>query len=143
MPVPPPVDHAGPLVERPFISCVLAASSARQGATAAKAFESQTYAQREVVVVDDGDEPIGATLPALPGVRHVRLERPHDPYEKLTIGIRAAHGGLVAVWDPDAYYPPWRLEYQLVGMLAEGVEVSGRSDLLAWDPSKRALSSRS
>jgi len=138
MSVPQPAGHASPL-EQPLVSCVLVAPTGPGDLAAAVAtYASQTYVARELLVVDDYEEPIGSLLPADPRIRHVRLERPHQPFDKLAIGARLGLGGLVAIWDPDAFYPPWRLEYQVAAMLAEGkrdprLEMHQRADLASMD----------
>lgn len=91
---------------------------ARLARRAIACFAAQTWPARELVIVDDGDDDLGAGLaglgPALT-VRHLRMA--HDPARRLgdlrNVALDAATGPLVAQWDDDEWYHPERLRVQV------------------------------
>jgi glycosyltransferase involved in cell wall biosynthesis len=70
---------------------------------------SQTYTPTEWVILDDGEEKIGALFSGVPGVRYIPLETRLPMGAKLNILKREAQGDIVVVMDDDDYYPPERV----------------------------------
>lgn len=89
----------------PFVSCVMATRNrARFLPEALRCFLRQTYKNRELIVVDDGDRPVRRLCEGLPRVRYIRLTRPTPLGSKLNIGIQAAHGDFIQKIDDDDFY---------------------------------------
>jgi len=97
-------------------------------------FLAQSYTRAELIVVDDGPESVAGLLPDDPRIRHVRLERRLTIGAKRNLGCEAAHGALIANWDDDDWYAPWRLRYQVEALMARGADVAGLDHLLYFDP---------
>jgi Methyltransferase domain/Glycosyl transferase family 2 len=95
----------------------------------------QTHPAVELVVVDDGPESLAPLLPADDRVVHVRLERRQSIGAKRNIGIEAARGHLLANWDDDDWYAPWRIAYQVEQI--GNADVCGLTRLLYLDPFSR------
>ncbi|HLA64201.1 MAG TPA: glycosyltransferase family 2 protein [Rhodothermales bacterium] len=94
-------------MEAPRVSCILPTTDRPDFvAQALRCFQRQTYGSRELVVVDDGKEPVGHLLPDDPRVRYVRLDRPVTLGAKLNVGVEAARGALIQKLDDDDYYAP-------------------------------------
>lgn len=96
-------------------------------------FAQQTYSQRELIVVDDGDDPIEALLPADPAIRYLRLAGRHPVGVKRNQAAEAARGELLAHWDDDDWFAPHRLEVQVAAMQDPRVDLCGLSTLLYHD----------
>lgn len=85
---------------------------------AVRCFVNQTWANKELVIVDDGDEdyePILAPYRAAHTIRYVRLDS--DPSVRLG-GLRnrsldEAAGDFLTQWDDDEWYHPTRIERQM------------------------------
>ena len=75
-------------------------------------FARQTYARRELIVVDDGVS-APRVLPEADEVRYFRLPRGLTATRKLNYGFQQARGTLFAYWDDAARYAPERLERQV------------------------------
>jgi hypothetical protein len=81
------------------------------------AFRLQTYPRKEALIVNDG-EPITC---ATPGATVLNLPRPAKTVgSKRNIGLEAARGALVAVWDDDDFSLPERLADSVAHLEATG-----------------------
>lgn len=126
---PGPRLHAGNhTADAPRVSCILATGNrpgfARQ---AIRCFLRQTMADSELIVVDDGSEPVEALCAGLLRVRYLRLERPTLLGTKLNLGIRQARGQIIQKLDDDDYYAPGFLERAVRALPA------GANAIAAWD----------
>jgi len=67
----------------------------------------QSYPENkmELIIVDDGDDPIEDTLFGVPNVVYVRLDKPTTIGEKRNIGISKAMFNVIAFMDDDDVYP--------------------------------------
>lgn len=97
-----------------MISCVMPTADrgpfVRQ---ALRAFAAQTYPDRELIVVDDGESSVASLCRNTPGVRHIRLRDYTTTGAKLNIAIEAARGDVIQRLDDDDYYSPDFLATQL------------------------------
>jgi hypothetical protein len=106
--LPPPDDH-------PLISCLMVTRDrCAQALLAVECFFHQTWPARELVVVDDGDDPTLRDL--LRGRERVQVLHP-EPGQPLgalrNLALAHARGAWVAQWDDDDLSAPRRLEAQL------------------------------
>ena len=90
-----------------LISCIMATGNRpRFFQQALRYFLLQTYRPAELIVVDDGAEPVGRECEGLDSVRYIRLDRPATTGAKLNIAIENARGDLLQKLDDDDYYHP-------------------------------------
>jgi glycosyltransferase involved in cell wall biosynthesis len=73
---------------------------------ALRCYLRQSYADRELIVVDDGKSPVGEFCKGLPGVTYIRLAKKAPLGAKLNLGIEHARGSIVQKLDDDDYYHP-------------------------------------
>jgi hypothetical protein len=109
----------------PLVSCIMPTRD-RPGwvRRSLELYARQDYPRRELIVVDDGNEPVGDLVrAAAPATRYIRLRHRRSLGEKRNVACRAACGSVVAHWDDDDWYAPHRLGYQ--------VSELGRSDAAA------------
>src|SRR5260370_17746161 len=71
---------------------------------ALRCFLRQSYENSELIVVDDGRDPVGDLCQGLPRVRYIRLHRPATTGTKLNIGIKRARGAVLQKLDDTDYY---------------------------------------
>jgi O-antigen biosynthesis protein len=100
-------------------------------------FQRQDYPNRELIVVDDGDDGLQSQLPDDPRIRYVRAPRGESIGEKRNRACGEARGAFVAQWDDDDWYGPSRLSVQLAPLLAGRADITGLVtplffDLPAW-----------
>ena len=89
---------------------------------AIESYLSQDYPDRELVVIDDGDDLIEDMVRDLPGVQY-HLVSAENLSQKRNAGIRLAKGELIAHFDSDDFSGPRRISHQVAGM--QGAKVAG------------------
>jgi hypothetical protein len=127
----------------PLVSCLMVTGK-RPGlaAVAIEAFRRQTYANRELVIVDDsGGGELGEVCDLDdPKIRWVRL-----PAENLTLGalrnraLAEARGEVLCQWDDDDLSAPLRLERQVQVLAATGADACGLLRLHMWWPGEERV----
>ena len=99
---------------------MVTANRARLAARAVACFLAQGWANRELVVVDDGEEDYSPLFKAIPADRIVyhRIEkRPDATLGHLrNLSLDLARGALIAQWDDDDWYHPERLQVQAAAL---------------------------
>lgn len=96
-------------------------------------FLRQDYEPRELLVVDDGDDPVADLMPPDARIRYVRLDHRHTVGAKRNIACRLANGDLVVHWDDDDWMADWRLTYQVGQLLEKNADLCGLDRLLFLD----------
>jgi hypothetical protein len=130
--------RVAPRQRAPLVSCVMATyDRPHLVPTAVASFLRQDYPSTELLVVDDGPESLAGLLPDDTRVRHIRLDRRHTIGAKRNLGCEAARGEVLANWDDDDWYAPWRLRYQVERLAADGAEVCGLNRLIYLQPERR------
>jgi len=119
----------------PLVSCIMPTFNRRVWVKRAVAyFLRQDYEARELIIIDDGSEPVGDLLPKGPAIRYLRLDERASIGTKRNIGCEQARGSIIAHWDDDDWFAPWRLRYQVDQLLQGDAEVVGLNSLLYWEP---------
>jgi hypothetical protein len=112
--------------EWPLLSCIMPTANRRAFVSLAlKLFASQDYPNKELVIIDDGDDPVDDLVAGLQGVRYVRLSRRISIGAKRNLACEEARGELIAHWDDDDWYAPDRLRYQVGALLAGEADMTG------------------
>jgi glycosyltransferase involved in cell wall biosynthesis len=121
-----------------FATCIMATSDRRPFVPRAIAqFLEQDYEPRELIVLDDGVEPVGDLMPDDPRVRYLREE------QKSPIGIKRnrlcelVRGEVIVHWDDDDWIAPWRVRHQAERLVAAGADICGLDRPLFYDPAER------
>jgi glycosyltransferase involved in cell wall biosynthesis len=110
----------------PLVSCVMPTFNRRPFIPLALAcFQSQTYPSKELVVVDDGLDPVGDLLSGLRDVHYVRVPRRMTIGAKRNLGCREGRGEIIAQWDDDDWYAPNRLMQQVAPIMAGTADMTG------------------
>ncbi len=130
-----------------MISCLCITQPDRLGLAshAIGDFARQTFADRELVVVHDGDAAFGNALRAVAASHANMAIRIELAEPGLSLGalrnfsVRRARGELVCQWDDDDRYHPERLAVQLGALHAHNADFCFLSDQLHWFPNQREL----
>ena len=113
-----------------LVSCILATGKrpafARQ---AIRYFLRQTCDDSELIVVDDGPEPIADLCAGLCRVVYVRLNEPTLLGKKLNLAVAHASGRIIQKLDDDDYYHPQFLERAISALPRN----PGCGALVTWD----------
>jgi hypothetical protein len=119
----------------PLVSCIMPTYDRRPFVPQAIAFFlRQDYPNRELIILDDGTDPIGDLVPADKRIRYLRLPQRLSIGSKRNLGGQEASGPILASWDDDVWYAPWRLSYQVGALIQFGVDVNGLDNMLHYDP---------
>jgi O-antigen biosynthesis protein len=122
----------------PLVSCIMP-TSGRRGFVphAIRLFLEQDYRRKELIVVDDGEDAVVDLMPPDPEIRYVRESVRRRVGGKRNVACEIARGEVVAHWDDDDWYAPWRLSYQVAAL--DGVQLCGLDRMLFIDePAGRA-----
>ena len=110
----------------PLVSCIMPTGDRRGFARLAlRHFLDQDYPNKELIVVDDGSDPIVDLVAGLPEVRYLRLANRLSLGAKRNLACREARGEIIAHWDDDDWQAPHRLSYQVAPLVSREFEVSG------------------
>jgi glycosyltransferase involved in cell wall biosynthesis len=101
---------------------------------AIQCFLQQDYANRELIVVDDGIDVVADLIPPGPRIRYVRLEGKHTIGAKRNLACQEAKGEIIVHWDDDDWMANWRLSYQVASLLKEQADLCGLDKVLYYDP---------
>jgi glycosyltransferase involved in cell wall biosynthesis/predicted O-methyltransferase YrrM len=120
------ITSASPTTSVPLISCIMPTFNRRAFIPlAVQHFLAQDYPNKELVIVDDGDDAIGDLVNTVPGVRYIRLSQRISIGAKRNLACREARGELIAQWDDDDWYAPDRLSYQARPILDHQADLTG------------------
>jgi predicted O-methyltransferase YrrM len=127
------------IVSEPLVSCIMAtADRAAFIPHAIRYFERQDYTNRELIVIDDGAEPIESLIPKDERIRYIPLPARRTMGAKHNLACKEARGEIILHWDDDDWMSPWRISYQVAQIRPEPLDtLSGLSHLLFWDPRAR------
>ena len=110
----------------PLVSCIMPTHNRRRFIPLTlDLFQAQTYARRELVVVDDGTDPVTDLLEGIENVRYVRANRRLTIGEKRNLACEHSRGTIIAHWDDDDWYGPDRLAYQAAPIVEGKCELTG------------------
>jgi glycosyltransferase involved in cell wall biosynthesis/predicted O-methyltransferase YrrM len=118
-----------------LVSCLMPTYQRRAFVPLAIAgFLRQDYPERELVILDDGDDPVADLVPDEPRIRYQRLPNRITLGMKRNMACAAARGSLLAHWDDDDWYAPNRISVQVHALRTAGADVCGVRSLLFYDP---------
>lgn len=106
--------------EMALVSCLMVTRNRRQFVKrATRAFQQQTYPNRELIVLDDGQDDTVSFVKGLNDTK-IRYVRPEDDSLRLgelrNLAVQAANGEFIMQWDDDDWYHPNRIRVQLAAL---------------------------
>lgn len=130
----------------PRVSCLMVTRDRfRLARQAVDCFLRQTYANKELVIVDDGEDGSLETWVSEigdQGIRYVRLPPEGQPLGSLrNLGVETATGEFVAQWDDDDLYHPHRVAMQVAALKTFEADACFLERELIWWPGAKRLAS--
>lgn len=121
----------------PLVSCIMPTANRRGFVpNAIRFFLRQDYLNRELIIVDDGSDPVSDLVPNDPRIRYIRTEERRTMGAKHNLACEHARGEIIVHWDDDDWYSEWRLSYQVAELLKHPpMTLTGLSRLLFYSPS--------
>jgi O-antigen biosynthesis protein len=121
-------------MSNPLVSCLMPTANRRQYVPLAVAmFLAQDYGPRELIVLDDGRDPVADVIPRDPRIRYRYVCGGHSLGEKRNNSCRLARGEILVHWDDDDWSAPWRLSYQVGELQETAADVCGLDRLRFYD----------
>ena len=122
-------------VSTAFASCIMPTHNRRTFLPRAfHYFLRQDYPDCELVVMDDGSDPVADLIPSDPRIRYMRLGKRLVLGTKRNLACEEAKGDIIVHWDDDDWMAPRRLRVQISSLLEEQADVCGLDKLLFFDP---------
>ncbi len=121
-------------VEAPLVTCIMPTADRRMFVPqAVRCFLRQDYPNTELLILDDGVDPVDDCIPSSERVRYVRLGRKLSVGAKRNLACERAGGSLIIHWDDDDWYPTWRVSAQVKALSEDGADICGTSQLLYYE----------
>ncbi|MFT4156069.1 glycosyltransferase [Parafilimonas sp.] len=121
----------------PLVSCIMPTYNRRRFVPhAVEYFLRQDYANKELIIIDDGSDMIEDLVPPHSSIRYFKLNRKLTLGAKLNLACNYATGDIIANWDDDDWYAPSRLQYQVEALNDPKIDVCGINNLLYYDMHK-------
>lgn len=119
-------------MSHPLVSLVMPTyNRARYTSIAVRCFLQQVYENKELIIVDDGTEPL--SLPNDSRIRHIKLDVRTSTGTKRNIGASIASGDIVANLDDDDWSHPYRLADQFQRLVKTDKAVTGYNASIIYD----------
>jgi glycosyltransferase involved in cell wall biosynthesis len=123
-----------PSTSGPLVSCVMPTRDRAEFALhAIRLFQAQDHQNRELVIVDDGNDSLELRLPDDGRLRYIRAPRGESIGAKRNRACSVAHGEYIAQWDDDDWYGSGRLSAQVAPLAAGRAEMTGLITPLFFD----------
>src|SRR5689334_4653100 len=117
------------------VSCIMPTANRRVFIPRAVAyFFRQDYPERELLIIDDGSDPVEDLIPADARIRYIRTAPGMSLGAKRNFACEQARGDIIAHWDDDDWHAPRRLSTQVNALLEHDAEVCGLDQLLFYEP---------
>ena len=119
---PPPGTRTSPMV-----TCIMPTANRREFIPRAiRYFQNQIYQNKELLIIDDGEDKIEDLVPKKDGsIRYFRLEKKITIGEKRNMACREAVGEIIVHWDDDDWMSPGWIQFQVDSLLKESADVTG------------------
>lgn len=119
----------------PRVSCIMPTYNRRRFVPlAVRYFLHQDYPNKELIIVDDGTDPVADLIPPDPRIRYLRLAHRARVGAKRNLACESSRASIIAHWDDDDWAARNRLSLQVEALLGTGVALCGARALLHFDP---------
>lgn len=123
------------IVSAPLVSCIMPTWNRRRFVPQAIAyFLRQQYAPKELIIVDDSDEPVTDLVPDDDRIRLISLAQRTRIGTKRNLACEVAQGEYIVHWDDDDWMAAWRIGYQVEQLRLRQGDVCGLRQVLFFDP---------
>jgi glycosyltransferase involved in cell wall biosynthesis len=120
--------------DAPLVSCVMPTRDRSAFVPlAVECFLRQDHPRVELIIVDDGDDPVADLIPDHPAIRYEHSSPRLTLGAKRNLACDRAAGEVIVHWDDDDWSAPRRVSYQLHRLLESAADITGLSDLLFFE----------
>ena len=126
---------AGDRQRLPLVSCIMPTCARRAFVPQAIAhFLKQDYEHKELIVVDDGPDPVADLVPPHPAIRYLRLAQRASIGAKRNAACDMAQGEIIVHWDDDDWMAEDWLRSQVETLRASQADLCGLDRVLFHAP---------
>lgn len=119
-----------------LVSCIMPTANRRQFLPSSIAmFLSQCYPKKELIIINESDEPVDDLIPDGAPIRCVTNKERLTTGGKRNLACKIARGEIILHWDDDDWYTSWRTRYQVESLLEADADVCGLRSALFFDES--------
>jgi len=120
-----------------LITCIMPTSDRRHlAARAIGYFQAQDYPNKELLILDDGEQSIADLVRDDDQIRCLRLDQKSPLGAKRNLACQEARGDIIVHWDDDDWMAPWRLSYQVRALTDSNAAVCGLDKLYFYEPER-------
>jgi glycosyltransferase involved in cell wall biosynthesis/predicted O-methyltransferase YrrM len=118
----------------PLVSCIMPTFDRRDFVPRAITyFQRQDYPNKQLIIVDDGTDPVADLIPPDKSIQYIHLPQRASVGAKRNLACEQSAAPLIAHWDDDDWHAPQRLRYQVDHILNSKAAICGLKDLLFFD----------
>jgi GT2 family glycosyltransferase len=88
-------------------------------------FLAQDYPQKELLILDDGEDCVADLIPKDERIHYVRESRRSTVGSKRNVLCEMAQSEIIIHWDDDDWYSPQRLKRQVTALQKSGADITG------------------
>lgn len=119
----------------PYVSCIMpTANRAKFIPLAIEYFLNQDYRNAELIIVDDGQEPIRHLIPEHHRIRYYYRDAVSTIGMKRNYACELARGEIIMHWDDDDWYAGDWISRQLSALESSGADICGLDDITFFSP---------
>jgi ADP-heptose:LPS heptosyltransferase/2-polyprenyl-3-methyl-5-hydroxy-6-metoxy-1,4-benzoquinol methylase len=116
-------------------SCIMPTANRRHFVPEAiRMFLAQDYPDKELVIIDDGEDSIADLIPPRPELQYIRTRQRRSLGTKRNEACEAARGEIILHWDDDDWYAPTRVRYQVENLIATEADLNGLDRVFFLEP---------
>lgn len=131
----PAAPRQAPSAPQPMVSCIMPTLDRRTFVPRAiEYFRRQDYPAKELVILDDGRDPVADLVPEDPAIVYQRLDHRVVLGAKRNLACEIAQGTFIAHWDDDDWQAQHRLSTQVGRLVETGYDICGSRALRFYDP---------
>lgn len=121
----------------PLVSAIMPTANRRPFVgKAIEYFRRQDYRNKELIIIDDGTDPVGDLVPEDDDIIYLYLPPRLSVGAKRNLACEKARGEIILHWDDDDWHASHRISYQVETLLKTTAEVCGINSLLFYDKAK-------
>jgi glycosyltransferase involved in cell wall biosynthesis len=119
--------------QTPLVSCILPTKNrARFISQAIRSYQSQTYPNKELIIVDNGDDSTHSLIPDDPSIHYTHVTNTYNTGDMRNLCAKRAQGEFIVHFDSDDWSAPERVTDQVTRLGTFGV-VTGYHSMLFYD----------
>jgi glycosyltransferase involved in cell wall biosynthesis len=116
------------------VSCIMPTFNRRHFVSyAIRYFLYQNYHTKELIIVDDGTDPIEDLVPNGVQFKYIRLQKKISIGAKRNLAVAESQAQIILHWDDDDWYAPYRIRYQVEHLIKNQADICGNNRMLFYD----------